>query len=557
MVLAPDDAANPQLRERRLFESLLVPGEERVRLTEIRRVLEAAGLRDDDPRLRAITSALRLHPSHATLDADAFLDLVRPCVLMLEAAVARTLVIPEFPAFSEQVRELFRLATDNRDGAVADYIPQLSRVEPEQFGLAMCTIDGQRMTEGDATTPFCVQSVSKPFNYCFALEEVGEDEVHRHMGCEPSGVSFNELALNGRGRPHNPMINAGGIMSGSLIRRDATVADRFDHVASMWRRLAGGRALGFDNATYLSERATADRNFALGYSMREHGAFPAGGDLVENLEFYFQCCSLQTTADVLSVVGATLANGGLCPLTGEQVLAPETVQSCLSLMLSCGMYDYSGEWAFRIGLPAKSGVSGVVLTVVPGVMGVCTWSPRLDAQGNSVRGIDFCRRLVDRYNFHVYDGIGSGARTKIDPRLEQESERRTLLIDMCWAASEGDCEGLQRLIVRGGDPNAADYDGRTPLHLAASEGRADAVTMLLRLGARPGARDRWNHTPREDAAREGHDHVAALLARAADGASVGRDEVAPRARDEPRVEVAGGERPVRRPARAKRRTATS
>jgi glutaminase len=180
-------------------------------------------------------------------------------------------------------------------------------------------------------------------------------------------------------------------------------------------------------------------------------------------------------------------------------------------MLSCGLYDYSGEWAFRIGLPAKSGVSGVVLTVIPNVMGICTWSPRLDAHGNSVRGIEFCRRLVERFNFHVYDGLGVSASRKSDPRRRNNADQRQLLVDLCWAASEGDCDGIQRLLVRGADVNASDYDGRTPLHLAASEGRLDAVNALIKLGAHPFSVDRWGNTPADDAGREGHHDVMALL----------------------------------------------
>ncbi len=499
------------VRQRRIFEGLLLPGEERVRVPEILRALADRGLRREDPRLRSLSARLDELPREATLDEDGFLHAARSGLLLLEAAISGRLTIPEFGGFVAEVGGAFRESARNRDGAVADYIPQLGRVEPEQFGLALCTVDGQRHTEGDACTTFCIQSVSKPLNYCFALEELGEERVHRHMGCEPSGVSFNELALNREGVPHNPMINAGGIMSGALIRRQDPISDRFDHVTNLWTRLAGGVRPGFSNATYLSERATADRNFALGYSMREHGAFPAGSDLVEDLEFYFQCCSLEMTADSLSVVAATLANGGLCPLTGEQVLGQATVQSCLSLMLSCGMYDYSGEWAFRIGLPAKSGVSGVVLTVVPNVMGICTWSPRLDEQGNSVRGIEFCKRLVERFNFHVYDGLGDAARHKADPRRAAHADRRQLLVDLCWAASEGDCEGIQRLVVRGADVNAADYDGRTPLHLAASEGREAAVRALLGLGASADIRDRWGNAPADDAEREGHEAVVDLL----------------------------------------------
>lgn len=506
-----DTVASVTSRERRIFESFLTGSEERVRASEIRRVLGKCGLRDDDPRLASMFDQLSRVPSDTTYSEDDFLDLARTGLLIIESAASGRLVIPEFRDFADAAGEVYQAALEHRTGRVADYIPQLGRVDPEQFGAAICTIDGQRMTEGDAKTPFCIQSVSKPLSYCIALEELGESIVHQHMGCEPSGVSFNELSLNKDGLPHNPMINAGGIMSCALIKRGEPVADRFDHVMNMWTRLGGGVRPGFSNSVYLSERATADRNFALGYSMREHNAFPEGADLIACLEFYFQCCSLETTADALSVVAATLANGGLCPLTGEQVLSAETVQSCLSLMLSSGMYDYSGEWAFRIGLPAKSGVSGVVLTVIPNVMGVCTWSPRLDAQGNSVRGIEFCKKLVEVFNFHIYDGLGASASEKLDPRRRRDADERQLFVDLCWAASEGDCDGVQRLSLRGVDVNAADYDGRTPLHLAAADGRAETVKLLLSLGARPESTDRWGNTPLEDARRSGHPLVLDTL----------------------------------------------
>lgn len=185
---------------------------------------------------------------------------------------------------------------------------------------------------------------------------------------EPSGRRFNQVTLNPERRPHNPLINSGAIVCCALIRPHDSPADRFDFMTRRYSRFAGDRRVGFDNATYLSERTTADRNFALAYYMREHGAFPAGADLHDVLEFYFQLCSVAMTAETLAVVAGTLANGGNCPITGEQVMSPEAVRSALSLMYSCGMYDYSGEFAFTVGLPAKSGVSGGLMIVVPNIM---------------------------------------------------------------------------------------------------------------------------------------------------------------------------------------------
>ncbi|MEM6570174.1 MAG: glutaminase A [Planctomycetota bacterium] len=499
-------------RERLLFDALRGGRGSTIRARDLRLALERVGLTDDDPRLRESLAALRRRTrseADAELDLDAFGEVVRPGIPIIERALQGLLVLPEFESFGAEVERIFERVRDVRGGAVADYIPQLGRVDPERYGVALVSTDGQRLGLGDSTTPFCVQSTCKPVSYCLALEEHGSDHVHRYIGCEPSGHSFNELTLNREGRPHNPMINAGAIMSGSLIQPGLTPADRFDHVLGMWRDLAGGARPSFSNATYLSERGTSDRNFALGYFMRENGAFPDGTDLVSALEFFFQCCSIEMSAESMAMVAATLANGGVCPTTGVQVLRPDTVQKCLSLMVSCGMYDFSGEWAFSIGLPAKSGVSGAILVVVPGVLGLCVWSPRLDPQGNSVRGIEFCRQLVSTFHFHGYDHHGAAG--KVDPRRRASEALRDLGGDLCWAASEGDLDALRRLAARGAALDSADYDGRTPAHLAASEGQRVILEFLADLGVSLERTDRWGNTPLDDARRGGHDAVAELL----------------------------------------------
>jgi glutaminase len=336
--------------------------------------------------------------------------------------------------------------------------------------------------------------------------------VHEHVGREPSGRGFNELSVNGDGLPHNPMINSGAIMSCSLIRASLDIADRFDHVADTWRRLSGGGHVGFNNAVYLSERQTADRNFALGYFMREHGAFPGNTNLIETLEFYFQCCSVELDSDGLASVASTLANGGIVPLSNDRVFSTGSVQKCLSLMSSCGMYDYSGEFAFTIGLPAKSGVSGALMLVIPQVMGIAIWSPRLDPLGNSVRGIEFCRQLVQKYNFHMYDSlVGSDREGKRDPRLKKNQTAIDGTIRLLWSASTGDLDGVRACLASGVDPTSCDYDGRTALHLAAAEGHPDVVTYLLEQGADVAATDRWGGTPLADAEKGGHTAVVEVL----------------------------------------------
>jgi glutaminase len=503
---------------RKLFDSFNPDKDGRISHWEVLSRLQRAGLQPDDPRIAEALAGLKAADGASKqIDFGQFKALARHNSSLIKRAVEGNLAVPDFAALTSDIDQMYSELLPVRSGAVADYIPQLRRADPEQLAIAVCTVDGQRFSIGDATTAFCLQSVSKTVNYCLALDEHGSETVHKHVGREPSGRSFNELALNPKGLPHNPMVNAGAIMTTSLIRPDLDIADRFDHVAATWRRLAGGRRPGFNNAVYLSERQTADRNFALGYSMRESGAFRPGTDLVTTLEFYFQSCSIEVDAEMLAIAAASLANAGVCPLTDDPVFTPGTVQSCLSLMSSCGMYDFSGEFAFTIGLPAKSGVSGAVMLVVPGLMGICVWSPRLDEHGNSVRGIEFCRKLAAKYNVHVFDSVGTGrGRTsKRDPRRKKNQTEIEAVVALTWAASQGDLNEVRALIASGVEPGTADYDGRTALHLAAAEGQLDVVRYLLAGGTDPQSVDRWGGTPLSDAEGNGHAQVAELIRQAA------------------------------------------
>jgi glutaminase len=510
----PDATAGAEAIYRSLFDSFSPDKDGRISPLEVLSRLERSGLQPGDQRIaEALTGLTGSDGGSRQISFTQFKALAQHNSSLIRRAVEGNLAVPDFAALAADITRMHDELLPVRFGAVADYIPQLKRVDPDQLAIAICTVDGQRFSVGDARTAFCLESVSKTVSYCLALDEHGTEAVHRHMGREPSGQSFNELALNPRGLPHNPMVNAGAIMTASLIRPGEDIADRFDLIAATWRRLAGGRRPGFNNAVYLSERQTADRNFALGYSMRESGAFRPGTDLLQTLEFYFQSCSIEMDAEMLAVAAASLANAGVCPLTEDPVFTPATVQSCLSLMSSCGMYDFSGEFAFTIGLPAKSGVSGALMLVIPGLMGICVWSPRLDEHGNSVRGIEFCRRLVAEYNVHVFDCLvtGAGRTGKRDPRRKKNQSQTEAVVALTWAASQGDLNEVRALIATGVEPGTADYDGRTPLHLAAAEGQLEVVRYLLAAGAGPEPVDRWGGTPLSDAEANGHRQIAGLL----------------------------------------------
>ncbi|XP_078119254.1 glutaminase kidney isoform, mitochondrial isoform X6 [Sander vitreus] len=401
-------------------------GQEKIPAHKFLTALKATGLRTGDPRLKecmdTLKETLRNTTDGVTLDRHLFKKCVQSNIVLLTQAFRKKFVIPDFQSFTSHIDELYESAKKLSGGQVADYIPQLAKFSPDLWAVSLCTVDGQRHTVGDTKVPFCLQSCVKPLKYAVAVHDHSTEYVHSFIGMEPSGLRFNKLFLSDDDKPHNPMVNAGAIVCTSLIKQGASNAERFDYVMNFLKNMSGNEYVGFSNATFQSERESGDRNFAIGYYLKEKKCFPEGTDMTSVLDFYFQLCSIEVTCESASVMAATLANGGICPITGERVLNPEAVRNTLSLMHSCGMYDFSGQFAFHVGLPAKSGVAGGILLVVPNVMGIMCWSPPLDKLGNSVRGIQFCTDLVERFNFHNYDNLRHFAK-KHDPRREGGDQR--------------------------------------------------------------------------------------------------------------------------------------
>ncbi|MER6772982.1 glutaminase A [Streptomyces bacillaris] len=296
---------------------------------------------------------------------------------------------------------LNRMRAEFRDlpgGKPADYIPQLGLADPAAFGLALVSMDGHCYSAGEADVPFTIQSVSKPFIYALALSLLGLDEVSRWVGAEPSGDAFNAISLEpGTGRPANAMVNAGAIVTTALIP-DAPDEPAFERILHCLGRFAG-RELEVDEEVFTSEATTGDRNRALAYLIRATGTMPV--DPVLAVDRYFRQCAVRVTALDLATMAATLAYGGFNPVTREQVVSAEVTSRVLAVMATCGMYDGSGEWLLRIGLPAKSGVSGGLIAVGPARFGLATYSPPLDTAGNSVRGQAALRALSERYGLHL------------------------------------------------------------------------------------------------------------------------------------------------------------
>uniref|UniRef100_A0A672RVZ2 glutaminase n=1 Tax=Sinocyclocheilus grahami TaxID=75366 RepID=A0A672RVZ2_SINGR len=425
-----------------LFYSI-AEGQERIPAHKFITALKATGLRTGDPRLKE-------------------------CMDMLKVTLKST-----------------------SDGVMLDrhLFKNIFMVSSLMDGVIMLTTNCVLQSLGDTKVPFCLQSCVKPLKYAIAVHDHGTEYVHRFIGKEPSGLRFNKLFLDEDDKPHNPMVNAGAIVCTSLIKQGASNAEKFDYMMSFLKMMAGNEYVGFSNATFQSERESGDRNFAIGYYLKEKKVI----DLFA------------------SVMAATLANGGFCPITGERVLSPESVRDTLSLMHSCGMYDFSGQFAFHVGLPAKSGVAGGILLVVPNVMGVMCWSPPLDKLGNSVRGIQFCTDLVSLFNFHNYDNLRHFAK-KHDPRREGGEQRVKSVINLLFAAYTGDVSALRRFALSSMDMEQRDYDSRTALHVAAAEGHIEVVRFLLEAcKVNPGPKDRWGNMPIDEATHFGHHEVLALL----------------------------------------------
>ena len=289
----------------------------------------------------------------------------------------------------------------DHSGEVASYIPELMRADPTDFGIAITTVDGYVYEIGDSAVPFTIQSISKAFVFAVALEVAGPENVASVVGVEPSGDAFNSIRLRSDNRPFNPMVNAGAIACTGLVCE--TVGDRaFPRILDVLSRFAG-RPLDVDEAVFMSEQRTGDRNRAIAYLLRNHGVLK--GNVEDILDVYFRQCAVSVTARDLSIMAATLANKGVNPVSGEQVVSPHSVARTLSVMTSSGMYDSAGSWVYRVGIPAKSGVGGGIVASLPSQLGLGTYSPRIDGQGNSVRGLRACEALSSHFGLHMLNRV--------------------------------------------------------------------------------------------------------------------------------------------------------
>jgi glutaminase len=290
------------------------------------------------------------------------------------------------PDLEQALGEIAAEMADAPDrGKVATYIPQLGKVDVKKFGIAVVTNDGRTLTAGDSDDPFSIQSISKVFTLTLALGEKG-DALWKRVGREPSGNPFNSIVQleHEHGIPRNPFINAGAIVVSDVLLAGHRPRETIGEILRFIRFLADDDAIVIDEAVAASEQATGFRNFALANYMKSFGNLTHAPELA--LGVYFHHCAIAVTCRQLANAGRLLAHGGRHPATGHSVVSAERARRISALMLTCGHYDGSGDFAFRVGIPGKSGVGGGILGIVPGIASLAVWSPGLNANGNSQLG---------------------------------------------------------------------------------------------------------------------------------------------------------------------------
>lgn len=298
---------------------------------------------------------------------------------------------------------------------VVTYYPPAVQDEEDRFSITYSHVDPDPpINVGDTTYSYPLQSISKVFTYGLCLEDHGRDLILQRIGVEPSGEDYTAIRFERNNRPFNAMVNTGALVAAEMVS-GSTWKEKVDRIVEKLRIYAGNDNLHVDQEAFEYEMGANDRNLGLSYLMRDLGMLSRTTNIEENLAVYLAACSVQVTTEDLAAMGATLAHGGVNPVTKQRALRQDVVRDVLTVMLTCGMYDFAGQWAYDVGLPAKSGVSGAILVAVPNQFGMGLHSPGLDKYGNSVRGIAVCAEVSTRFGMHLFA-------PPAEERLEQVDE---------------------------------------------------------------------------------------------------------------------------------------
>ncbi|XP_029992763.1 glutaminase liver isoform, mitochondrial [Sphaeramia orbicularis] len=493
-----------------LFDSFASDG--RINVNQFFEAIWSSGLHRSDPRLRECFFHLRkLQDAEGTVDRNAFHRCVTGFVSLILKALQGRFVIPDFSTFTEETQKLFSRCR------------QLSSVQEKEkegidsikWGVSVCTVDGQRLSLGDWAGSVVLGEVSWPLVYGVAVDLLGSDLVHRYVGVEEYSRYDSPFTLTKTGIPHSPLTETGAIVTTSLLplagRLCAEEEEKYDSVLNVIRRLCNKEHANLNCTSYQSSRKASVRLHALSFYLQEKKCFPEKADINAALDLMLQCAATEVTCESGAAMAASLANGGLCPLSGDQVLSPMATRSMLSMMQVAGMKDYSTTFHFKTSVPAVSSSYGSLLAVVPGVLGLMAFSPELDACGNPWRAVHFCQELISTFQLHSFD-IRTPFRQVLAYRQWKAESEGYQIMNVLLAAFKGDVQSLRRYFLSGVDVNAVDYDGRSALHVAAAEGHTEVIRFLLEnTRANPGLRDRWGSSPLQEARRHNRDAAVQLL----------------------------------------------
>lgn len=482
-------------------------------IEKVKYLVKSNGLQPDDPRIAsAMQHCEDLERQGLDLTFDVFMKEFQPCFTMFRKLLENRFIFSDYDYNKKLAQKIFEeVKAMPNEGFIPDYIPALKDVNEDGFAVSICTVDGQIINLGDSDERTCLHAISGAISYMLAQQQLGEENLKQYIGAEHSGNQFNALELMSTGIPHNPLNCAGSLMSSSLIYKGESNAKKFEKYSQVVKKMIGNRKVLFNNEMYLSEIDNAHANYSLLYMMEEENTLPENTDIKKTLQFYTQCCALHLTIQDLGVLAATFANGGICPLTEERCFQDSNaVKLCLSQMLASGMNTNSGQWAFEIGLPTKSAISGATIMIVPNTCGIAVWSPKVNKFCNSHKGDIFLCKFVEAFEYNDIDhqyGAGVMKNTLMKKQMTSKIEH----IHLLYQAKQGNLKEVRRSLAIGRNVNFRDYDNRTALHLAACHGHFDVVKYLVNHDAVITVEDRFGNTPVDEARINGHKDIEKYL----------------------------------------------
>ncbi|ESN93568.1 hypothetical protein HELRODRAFT_88521 [Helobdella robusta] len=453
--------------------------------------LNKSGLKANDERLYSVYKKIEelklknkgLREEEIRINFNEMKDFLADNVFLIRQAFVNNMIVPHFSDFCVRVDDLYWACRRNLTGKITSHSKVLYGQKLESWAVSLCTIDGQRHSTGDYGTPVVLHTCCTPVNYALAINEHGANIVNQYISNEPIPRNKDVLYLSPSNVPQNPIDVAGALLVTSLLNVTQNSQQTFDRIVARYNEMSGrtSKKITWNRSFYIHEKGAELGMQAYAHHLKNNLCFPCGTDINETVDLLYKLYSIEMSSESLAILAATLANDGVCPITSERIFTSEAVQSTISIMLSCGI---SSHFSVKVGIPGVAGISGGVMLVCPGLLGAFLWSPPLNDQEVSVRGLQFSERLSEIFDLHYFSFSKPTAPTTSHqvegfPGTQKLQNKSSSNVQAIFAASLGDIQALRSLHMMGHNMESPDYDGRTPLHLAASQGRMNVVKFLV------------------------------------------------------------------------------